>query len=261
MFFSSDRDGSYDIWFARMNPDGSFQTPVKMDINQINTSDPEMYPVLFYGWDSNYTTNFLYISFVREISFTSYVYTYRIDNNFSNAIFNSSVYHPYILTSLALYYQNSYTYLCMLDSYGPEIRSHYYDPYAGESWNLSYTNALTLPLSGIYSMNIHQEGNNAFTSKVILFEASDGNHHQLFLNFDYRRNSPPAIWTQTYPVLQYKSSYNDRWPYVDFPDDAKVYFSSQRGENGDYDLYRYNTITLSNIIPVNPYETTNQVQR
>ena len=76
LFFSSDRAGSNDIYYAEMSADGDFYPPVLMDTNNINSStSPEWSPVVFTYNGSNY------ITYLQQNSTDPYAYTCLLDAN------------------------------------------------------------------------------------------------------------------------------------------------------------------------------------
>ncbi len=258
LFFSSDRDGDYDIYYAPMNGNGKFQELKKLSESIINLTNQELYPQVYYAYDYNYS-NILLLSFVRIVGGSNFICTYQTDTEFSVFISNSFFYQYWPVSSLFVVNDYYYPTLWVVDDYSSDIKTYGWSPFY-ERIYYEATNYLTSPLPGLQSIYYFNDGNNAYSGDVNLMEFNADYRSQLYISYYFTRTNPPGQISQLYPVREYTSSYNDRWPYVDVPDNAKVYFASDRGENGDYDLFRYNSYSLSNVLPVNPFETTNSTQ-
>lgn len=254
LFFSSDRDGSYDIYRAALNPDGTFQPPVKLGPD-INTDlSNEMYPLVsYYPYGPSLH---LYITFVRESAADHHIVTAYVDADFT-VTNQSSYYFLGSISSLSLETTNYYDNLFVYNSYGGG--SFYSRSF--QWWDFAYPYSINDSfLNDAYAAAIRydelSDGQDGYwwKERIILAERDGTATRQLYLFYAYEGFFPYRLQQQAYPVSQYASRYNDRWPVVDYRDQGRVYFASDRGVNGDFDLFRYNEQNYFAILPLNPYK-------
>ena len=257
LFYSSDRDGTYDIYYVRMNPDGTFQQPVKMGTNvnaKVGNYD-EISPVLFVN------NGYFYFYFIRINNDNGYRFvngiTNIVDQNFSiNTIDTNQPFSPFM---------DSHSNICSLGIENSE-GYHYLHIFYGSSNSIknSFTNKLInneikFGASGIFNyFSIGQDS--SISNEFWVYETTKSGNRQLSI-FAYATytylimgvNSNIAPTNQGIPPA-YASTYNDRQPCVDWLDPeqkGQVYFSSDRA--GTYDLYRYNIETISKLVDYYPF--------
>ncbi len=252
LFFSSDRDGTYDIYYAKMNSDGTFQNPVKMTNISTDVSN-EYSPVIEWEDDFyNYPDIYLMISYIQEIASNTVIQTHYLSSDLQAGTIDSTYYPALFLTSLDLDDTNMQPdiLLSMIDG-RTNLDSLYYEiPF--NDWGFPNTKYFSAP--NIYSLaSVHGSGAN-WTSEVHIFETEYQGKRQLFLNYNFTQTTPGLFYRELNPIEEYASSYNDRWPCVDFGGNGEVYFSSDRGVNGDYDLFRYNIKNFDAVVPPNPFQ-------
>lgn len=251
LFFSSDRDGSYDIYYARMNPDGTFQNPVKM--TNISSDGTNQYCPRIYIAEDYYTTQrYLKISFINQISTNSEVITYTLSSSMQTSS-PGSPHDPFSeLTSIDL--EGTNTVPDMIFSFA-DGRTNLDNLYYEDQWGTwTAVGTLYIPAPGIYSLYAVSGVGVNWTSQFYLLESDFEGRRQFFLNYAYVRSMPVAYERRLYRIPEFASSYNDRWPYVDLGGYGQVYFCSDRGINGDYDLFRYNEQNFPAVIPPNPFD-------
>lgn len=247
LFYSSDKDGTYDIYYARMNPDGTFQAPVKMGTNVNTDTADELFPVVYdYTWTTNRYLHFLRtnISVVQRIDMTNSL----SDKNFIFGLYTNTNYATSI-KGLGLKYSDD----------GSSLSQNYYvfdgttNMYENGVWP-NKTPGAVKSFSGS-GLKDSKGGDAHYISEFWLLEKENNNFRQLFL-YNYAEDSWSSITfisNQGIPA-SYASIYNDRQPCVDWWDpeqNGRVYFSSDRA--GTYDLYRYNIETISKIVEYYPF--------
>lgn len=250
LFFSSDREGTYDIYFSLMNSDGTFENPVRLPSPVNTTNYDEIYPVLF----NNYSMNAYTMGFIR------------ISNNFTN--FQAADSYDISFTNLFLY-----TELITGDITGLGIAETFYGSSVVMSSNkgirLDYMYFSEGSIYFDYSTNLLTP---AYSANGFFIPVQNG-HGDVFIKTVKIREkfqlaaellSKTTIITQitfptnytltnsftipnTLPLDPYASAFNDMSPFVDTVDDFKVYFASDRYGKGNYDLYRYNIYTFLNL--------------
>lgn len=245
LFFSSDRDGSYDIFYARMNDDGTFLSPIKLGTN-VNTSNPEFSPVVFLAHSMTAMpigTN-LYISIVQVTlaGSNTNVVTFYLSNDFkvyttSYLQLSGGFKHVSVISKTNI----TPRLICSLGTTNVQQSSWDTNVSAGPCWkpvtvlSSSFTN-------NVYSTSGYMISVVSNTSYFLLDALSGGKRKFFFL---YNQGSFINIFA-TIPA--YISSYNDRDVDIDLQT-MKIYFSSDRFGRGNFDLYRYNHVTFDKIIP------------
>jgi hypothetical protein len=228
LFFSSDRGGNYDIYYAEMDSEGRFTLLKMMDTN-INSSSNEIASVVFKAVSAGAPITNLYISFIRYSSLGSTnILTYSLDSNFNTLSFIP----PNIITNA--------TSLGMMDNFLLIM--------CGNNFILKYMNVATGGFqwgayssinvgSGIDSANGYKDGLFEF---YILCRANNR-----FSGLSY---FPQTNGIKPFNVDSYASESMDKYPYIDFSGNYKVYFASDRYGKGNFDLYRYNTLTFDKVV-------------
>lgn len=240
LFFSSDRDGSYDLYYAEMNTDGSFQKPVKMDAN-INTTADEVSPVIYFGPYTLATVAYRqFVTFLRMTAGQTNLIVIALGSNFTY----NSAYTPVsnvAYSRLSLFNQTNVDGNPQLMACGGKTNWFARGWGLGEWSTSDTTNGVSNSTSPIYSMNGYLEewavGANQYTN-YYLIATSFGGKRQLYLarkGFGINRVDR---------ISSYSSYYNDEDPDIDMFK-KKVYFSSDR--RGNYDLYRFNIVTYDKI--------------
>jgi hypothetical protein len=239
LFYSSDRDSNFDIFYAEMNPDGTFQNPVKMAAN-INTAGQEVSPVVFYGNASlAMATNIIFISFIRITNGQTNMPTVRLQTNLA-FVSELNVISNVIFSRLSLFTKTNVSPDLICCSGNTNwIRISWS---VGWVTNTATTNYIGASAYQIHSMNAYLEewavGANQFTN-YYLMETTAGGKRQLTLG---RKGYLGLNQAEGIPL--YASPNNDRDPDIDMYS-KKVYFSSDR--RGTYDLYRYNNLTFDKV--------------
>jgi hypothetical protein len=238
LFYSSDQNGSYDIWAAKMNPDGNFGTPVRLGSPVNSDSSNETFPVV-----QQYGQGFR-VTLLRILNTFTNVYSYYLDTNFI-----STAPADDILTSaksLGLIKRPDNEYLLMAN--GNLSVPSWYD--MNGRWDTIDTtvisNANVVALNGI-AVSL---SNNDYIQLYIEETLINGKHslsaEGIFMhsitNFPYVTNLPFNISTP-----DYQSKYNDITPFIDYAGGFKVYFASDRYGKDNYDLYRYNIYTYNKL--------------
>jgi len=249
LFFSSDRAGTYDIWYSLMNTDGTFENPVRLPSPVNETNSDEMYPVIFY--DSS--MEMYYLGLIRVSSNITNMQAYDlIGLQFTN-IANQNYSDPYSITGLGYFVNGDYSYPMMISN--------------KTSWmyRLGFSDGILIDtrmrlLTSCYSANGFTIPIQNGYSDIFIKTVKTGEKFQLAAEMlsrttviqDFTFPSNFSITnTQTIsnsiPVEAYLSKFNDMSPFVDTTDKFKVYFASDRYGKGNYDLYRYNIDTFFNL--------------
>lgn len=241
LFFSSDRDGSYDLYYAEMNEDGSFKDPVKMDSN-INTSADEFSPVLYYGPFSMMAGGHRqFVSFLRKTAGQTNMMVVMLGSNYTFGTLYPSISNV-TFSRIALFNQTNIDGSPLLIACAGQS-NWYLRSWGLGAWDsLVMTNKFIPSVKPIYAMNGYLEewsvGANQYTNYFI-FESDNSGKRQLFLG-----KIGFGALTNVSAIPLYASGYNDREPDIDLKT-MKVYFSSDR--RGTYDLYRYNIATFDKV--------------
>ncbi len=242
LFYASDKDGSYDIYYAEMNSEGKFFAPVKMGPS-INTSvSNEFSPVVFQSSASGSLKT--YISFIMESNKISSIITYTLDNNLNFSGSTSAVPSgPYNPTHISLFKDSQgKIYLITADGLANYYRFIFNDS-SGVVWNLDYGSDTAMSANSISGYMIKGA---VFTNNIMVYDTVTNGKHQLrgeaFMQAGYKLFVP-------FEISAYSSSANDAYPFVDAEGGYKVYFASDRYGKGNYDLYRYNTKTFEAQVP------------
>ncbi len=251
LFFSSDRDGTYDIYYAVMNDNGTFQAPIKMGF-PINTDVSNEYsPVVGYWFDSydvtnSYPSTNLRMSYVRDFGSNHRIYSCKLLNNFvPYAIsFNTSTFY---ITALSLRGDTIYKKIWII---GGLNNTNGGGSFSTGNWSaFQYTK---FEITGVYSAieKTISNANDVIQQRVL---EVNGGLSQLAYSVHITNLTTLEYVNEFRFIDTYKSGYNDRWPFVDFGGNGQVYFSSDRGVNGDYDLFRYNDVGFYQVMPKNPF--------
>jgi len=241
LFFASDRDGNYDIYYAEMDNKGKFSKPTKMDAN-INTTNDETSPVVFKALA--FTNTNTYVTFIRiqpPGAGGTFVYTRKIDPfNFTNLSASASSLSA--SSNVGLLNKNSLTPTLLRTTNGNDFYQNEWDTISGE-WQIEPTSRdfnSTLPIYGIdgFYTNFFLADGFGFIFTTII-----SGKYRLYGGFI----SDEMSTNYAYSVSEYISSYNDKDPCIDLAT-MKVYFASDRYGKGNYDLYRYNILTFDEVM-------------
>jgi hypothetical protein len=235
LFFSSDRAGSYDIYYAIMDKNGNFSAPVKLN-SPINTADDEIYPVFAY------TSMGTRLAFLRVSSTNTNLSVYNIDLPDLTNIFASG---GIKLNATGLgYIKRSFTSILLILLGNNSILELNFDNSMIEN---PYTN--TNNLTG----NIYALANTKYiiqtngSAEIFIKDTLVKNKHQLLLEGTLKIDYGTFALISNIAINDtiYSSGFNDISPFVDFAGGGKIYFASDRFGKGNYDLYRYNVFTLN----------------
>ena len=237
LFFASDRDGNYDIYYAEMDDKGKFSKPTKMDAN-INTTNDETSPVVFKAVSSgaSFTTN-TYVSLIKlTLGAGKQVYTYQIDSlNFTNI---SSVDCSNIqAANIGLLDKTNVGPYLLVTTNGTNFSEYYWDEY-GHGWTFYSSRDFSsdLPILSVDGFSYDYE--HSFIINVMV-----ENKYRLYGGY----YCIEPLTNYLYPIKEYSSPYNDKDPCIDLAT-MKVYFASDRYGKGNYDLYRYNILTFDEVM-------------
>ncbi|OHD56025.1 MAG: hypothetical protein A2Y33_11265 [Spirochaetes bacterium GWF1_51_8] len=239
LFFSSDRAGSYDIYYAVINPDGTFEAPVILPTNINSPDKDEIYPVLYNGFG-------LVLSFIRANSGSSNVINLMCWNlGFTN--FNVYSGMP-VTNSTGLGLLKNY----LIVAYGGS-KITLFDLSQSMSGTTNETNLLVHAYSA-NSITIPLSTNINTYSELYIKDSVLNGKHQITVEGKARFwfGAAYIVTNQAMSASLYHSSYNDISPFVDFENGYKIYFASDRYGNGNYDLYRYNLNTIDKLPHVAP---------
>lgn len=241
LFFASDRDGSYDIYYAEMDNKGRFSKPIKMDTN-INTAYDETSPVVFTASDSENTNT--YISFIidRSPGAGIMIYTYQIDpKDFSTLGTSSSL--GVTVSNIGLFNKTNVNPYLLISAEGTNFYLHYWGDAEGNWSSEGDGGSFTLPISKVDGFEI----NTPSWEQIFIFSAKASGKYQLY------GGTITYVSSFSYSISRYISTYNDKDPCIDL-ETMKVYFASDRYGKGNYDLYRYNIITFDKVMLVTGIE-------
>ncbi|NPV02003.1 MAG: hypothetical protein HPY53_11545 [Brevinematales bacterium] len=241
LFFSSDRNGSYDIFISEMDGNGDFSEPVPLPapINYADTK--ELSPVVL-----DFSPNF-YLTFIRVSNTTTNVISYNVS---SVGLTN---------TSAAEYLSASPKGLGMigsdlLTSMGNGLVIQYYK---STGWFFSSSNIYS---KNINSMNgIYFQYTNSDSVELYIEDISEDGMHVLsadgdLLHFIVGFGYTNLLFNISTP--DYISKFNDITPFIDHQGGFKVYFASDRyGKKDNFDLYRYNIYTYNTLPEVAQMKT------
>jgi len=238
LFFASDRDGTYDIYYAEMNSEGKFSKPIKMDTNYINTSGDEFSPVVFKAMSGEFT--YTYISFVRRTPAAgSKVYNCQIDPlNFNSVGESSDI--GFSASSISLLNKNDVGPSLLISDGNTYFRKYEWDSIYG-SWNYAET-TIDFDSSPIYGVDGFSFGMYDYEHSFIINVMVE-NKYRLYGGY----YCIEPLTNYLYPIKEYSSPYNDKDPCIDLKT-MKVYFASDRYGKGNYDLYRYNILTFDKVM-------------
>jgi hypothetical protein len=246
LFFSSDRQGSYDIYFSVMNPDGTFQDPIRLPSPVNGTNSDELFPILRPGTMASYI-----IAFLRISNNQTNLIPYQVDNL---ALANPQTGVPTSVsgnfTGLGLYKEGFNIYLLL--SHGNDSQIEYYI-FNQLDYYLSTNIILSKPVHSINGISIKHT--NMDYIDLFIEEVSINGKKQLSAEGIFYHNIV-GMGFQKVPLAistpDYGSKFNDITPFIDQVGGFKVYFASDRYGNGNYDLYRYNVYTFNKLPEVVP---------
>lgn len=245
LFYSSDRDGDYDIYLARMSSDGVFESRQILS----NTIENEIFPQVFYS-DTN-----LYLTCLVSNAGSMQFYTWELDpQTLSILAQTQTVEVPIDVGGLGLvHYPDRSNPGTILLFKGTNYLEEYL--FNGGWWGVdsasvgSYTFDHPVYSGAIIYDNIFQD-----EAVFSLMETRQGGTTSLFVDLHATLISQGSDYSNSYAPGPWQSDFKDSHPYVDFfGADTQVYFSSIRG-TVDYDLYRYNVQTFKQVVQEYPLE-------
>ena len=237
LFFSSDRNGSYDLFASKMDANGDFNTPVRLPSPINGDTSDEVFPVV-----KQYFPGF-WITYLRVSNNTTNLVGYIVDTYFVTNVGMA----PQIIGVSAKglgYMQDPYGSSLLYLTYGNSAVTQYSE--ISGSW--AYQGATNFS-GNILSLNGINVITNSMTGDTVYLYAFGNANHQLaasgniyFYNGSIYVNSPFDISTSIY-----KSDFKDISPFIDKEGGFKVYFASDRYGKKKYDLYRYNIYTFNTL--------------
>lgn len=269
LFYASDADGTYDIYYARMTADGEFSNAVKMT-DKINTSNcDELNPLVLIYNNSNY------ITFLRFNSNTNLV-TYRLTDYFGYASMSDDS-NSFGCVSCGLAFDGAAPHLALVHSdgavafeapntgysmllWGGTVYDAPHTPFTISSLNsftvetnLSVVTVLNTTTTNIFKMiysvcTVETNGKGQLAAELVSGIYSII-HVPGYVTYETNYVTNSGL------VPYYLSQYDDNCPMVDFNSKTyDVYFSSKRrGAQDQYDLYRYSVRGLSTVITTNGF--------
>lgn len=251
LLYSSDQDGTYDIYYTRMNEDGTFEKPLK---HNLSTAVNEISPVLMM-MVQNANTNYIFIYISIDSTNSTNIF-YHATNNLD--ILLSQETSKYEIGSLDLLpsrlgilYDSSWSNRLLLyyhENTLPDMLSS--SSFGNWSYDsISYYNDGVDHLSGTFFSFDPSSYNSLASGTAVnaLIETTNSRGRSvlaisLFNSFSLYTYAVDL--TNLFSPAAYQSAYNDREPSVD-PLNYQVYFSSDR--SGNFDLYRYNISTFQKV--------------
>lgn len=241
LFFASDRDGNYDIYYAEMFPDGKFARPLKMGASINFISDDEYSPVVFVAYYNNYATNGIFITIGRNASGATNNITYLLNPDFSvntevMTLDSDNENHFALKNKLS-------TDPTMLSANGSmQWLEYFWDASSTGQWMINGNKTLSNiaePVNSVDGYFQYIDGED-WVEWYLLGVQKNGKHQI------YAGAVGSAEGQNYFPAPLYASSFNDKDPFLD-ETDRRVYFASDRYGKNNYDLYRYNLITYDTL--------------
>ncbi len=253
IFFASDRDGQYNIYYAGMDSDGKFFNLTKLG-NDINTPGTASFSpvVIRYG-------GLTYLTYI-QINGSTNIMCYQVDSGFKASSTNIP---PYIyfsyddggsITSIS-------TPMHLSGFTGPNNKSYLlvssgttnlYMFYFSSGWQSAMYYTFS---ANIYSASCWEQTSGPFFKDFIIAGVIPGSLNQLYGELGTEPTNSQLYGqaglntAMLFPSQPYSSAYNDAHPFMDQAGGYKVYFASDRYGKGNYDLYRYNNMTFDKEIP------------
>ncbi|OHD53803.1 MAG: hypothetical protein A2014_11000 [Spirochaetes bacterium GWF1_49_6] len=233
LFFSSDRNGSYDIFVSIMDKDGNFSPPVAIPAPVNYTNTKELYPVVL---DNSPNFN---ITVIRISNAVTNVYTYTINQI---ALTNSGTTYITAIAPKGLSYLNSY----LVAGYGNNTAVEYF---FSSGWVLNGVINLSHNVNSVHG--IYLQYTNSDSLDLYIEGASENGSLQLTAEGVLMHSIPVSPYSTNLPfnisTTVYQSKFNDISPFIDHEGGFKVYFASDRYGKGNFDLYRYNIYTYTTL--------------
>ncbi|NPV02635.1 MAG: hypothetical protein HPY53_14775 [Brevinematales bacterium] len=236
LFFSSDRAGSYDLYYAAMDNNGNFSTPVKLGSPYNEDGADETYPVLV---DSSMG---LRLAFIRTTNSNSVVFFYTVDaNNFSPLMLDYT--YTNNVTGLGCIVRSGVQYV--MAASGTKVLSQF--EVAFSSVNPSGSTNLAGEAYSFGNMTVSIQTNGY--AEVFAKDSIVAGKHQISLEGSVKFSILTFSVSSNINLRSeiYQSGFNDISPFIDYADGAKLYFASDRYGKGNYDLYRYNIYTVTTL--------------
>ncbi len=256
LFFASDRDGNYDIYYAEMFPDGKFARPVKMD-TVVNSSDFHEYsPAVFFA-QYNESSYGHFMVLIRSDSSSTNVLTFSLNPDFS-VIGEQGTLDGVGDARVSLKGR-----LTLVPTLLRAVGEAYWEEWewnAASSGDWMYMNSCTLSnmVAPVFSVDgfMTELGVESWVDWFII-SVKVGGSFQIYAGAEWSYPSG-GEGHNYFPVPFYTSSFNDKDPFVDVTD-FRVYFASDRYRKNNYDLYRYNILTYDKYaaLPLDKPEITN----
>ncbi len=239
IFFASDRDGAYAIYYAGMDAQGEFFNLTKMG-SDINLGSMNISPAVFQLNGSNFIS---YISITGGNS--TNVITAGLNGAFqtNGSFINFMSISPQNPTHISVYSDPSGNIYMLAANGSASIQIFSITMYG---WNLYSTITVNSPQNSIGGYLLTSGG---FANVFLLYDSVNSGIHQLGGELWSQNAKAGTNFLNAFNISDYTSSANDAYPFVDTGDSYKVYFASDRYGKGNYDLYRYNTTTYDREVP------------
>ncbi|OHD56027.1 MAG: hypothetical protein A2Y33_11275 [Spirochaetes bacterium GWF1_51_8] len=230
LLFSSDRNGSYDIFLAKMGDNGVFENPEPLSPEINSNSSDELNPVAFDNYGeveltfiriTGSITNIVLYS-LNSADFIPVNYLQTFPENASGIGLLKSGANFYLLSSYGGKEIKQFNYIGIWDNGFPTVIT--------QLNNVSSINAIGLQISN---------GMDFFIESALV----NGKYKILAEGIFYGAMSTRFDISTSL----YQSEDNNISPYIDIESGYKVYFASDRYGKGNYDLYRYNILTYNHL--------------
>ncbi|OHD56024.1 MAG: hypothetical protein A2Y33_11260 [Spirochaetes bacterium GWF1_51_8] len=232
LLYSSDKNGTYDIFCAKMNADGTFEPPFALPGLVNSPASDEIYPVCVSNIaKSRYTL--AYLSILANVTNLVCVDVMPFTFTFTNSNTAPAI-NP---TGLGSIFMNGQYF--MMTSFGAKNFSIY--NISGDTIQLYYLREF-LSNTRYASGNIIENDSTNFDTIIYLKENYLAGKTQIEIELAVVTG---GFMTNSFILSPgvYASSYNDSTPSMDFYCGFKLYFASDRYGKGNYDLFRYNIVT------------------
>ncbi len=233
LFFSSDRDGTYDIYMSAMNASGQFTSLQKLNAPLNSDTAQDLFPVMYNSLDGPA------LAFIRQEGIITNVYVYSVDSNFL-ATGNWDVASNLSPKGLGFYLAPQNPEEEFFICYGNSTVDIY--NYDGSVYQ--NTSPLTLSKSPV-SISILKVQTNVSGNYINFMLMGDASGNLMGEVQSYTNFGNTLAQDRNIALQDYQSTFRDITPFMDSRDGFKVYFASDRYGKGNFDLYRYNIQTYN----------------
>ncbi|OHD56023.1 MAG: hypothetical protein A2Y33_11255 [Spirochaetes bacterium GWF1_51_8] len=256
LFFSSDREGNYDIYMAKMLEDGTFDEPYRLPEPVNTTNFDEIFPIVV---DAEWELRYVILRITNQQTNVVIIATDSTNiTNFSMATVSDTIPAPG-LSGMGYFKEviNGFDFVGL--STGDSADLEFYNPFEGLSLVQThllltphfYVNTYLLPSPNGYTLlfakDVLSGGKHQISAESVAYISYTVTNIIVFVTNITNINLTNK---NVIPSDLYISGYNDIHPTVDIAGEYKIYFASDRNEDefpGDYDLYRYNIDTFDTI--------------